>query len=63
MSNARATLRLRPGATPEQTRDARARAWAFVFECYAKKKAARLGSPDDGEESRNASTAKPEYNR
>ena len=50
-------------ATPEQAREARARAWAFVFECYAKKKGARPGAPDDGEESKNASTAEPEYTR
>lgn len=36
------------GITPEQARDARARAWAFVFERHAKKKAeGRLPSPDD----------------
>ena len=23
-----------PGITPEQARDARARAWAFVFKCF-----------------------------
>jgi hypothetical protein len=29
-------------ATPEQARDARARAWAYVFDCYTKKQ----GGPD-----------------
>ena len=31
-------------------RDARARAWAFVFDCYSKKKAATspVSRPDDG---------------
>ncbi len=32
-------------------------------ECYAKKKAARPGCPDDGEDSKNASTAEPKYKR
>jgi hypothetical protein len=31
------------GMTPEQARDTRARAWAFVFECHAKKKAEPAG--------------------
>ena len=48
---------------PEQARDARARAWAYVFRRHEMKKATRPGSPDDGEESKNASTATPQYNR
>jgi hypothetical protein len=32
--------------TPEQTREARARAWRFVFDCWEQKKAA---SKDGGE--------------
>jgi hypothetical protein len=37
-------------ASPEWTRDARVRAWAFVFDCYSKKKAATspVSRPDDG---------------
>lgn len=27
-----------PGLTPERARDARARAWKYVFDCYGKKK-------------------------
>jgi hypothetical protein len=30
--------RLHPGVTSEQARDVRARAWAFVFECWHTKK-------------------------
>ena len=30
--------RLHPGVTSEQTRDVRARAWAFAFECWHTKK-------------------------
>ena len=29
-----------PGLTPEQARDARARAWRFVLDCWEQKKAA-----------------------
>ncbi len=36
-----------PGITPEQARDARARAWRFVFDCWEQKKAA---DKNDGEE-------------
>ena len=35
-----------PGITPEQARDARARAWAFTFDCYAKKTARTRGGED-----------------
>ena len=35
--------------TAEQARTARARAWAFVFDCYCKKKAAPASRPDDAE--------------
>lgn len=33
--------------TPKQARDERARAWAFVFECHAKKKAGVTSTGDD----------------
>jgi transposase-like protein len=33
----------------EQIRAARARAWIFVFDCYARKKAAPASRPDDAE--------------
>ena len=43
-----------PGATSEYARNTRARAWAYVFDCYYRKKeATRLGSPDDAERSLN----------
>ena len=32
------TLESAYGTTPEEARDARARAWAFVFRCYESKK-------------------------
>jgi hypothetical protein len=35
----------------EQARDARARAWAFVFECHARKEGALPGAPDARKES------------
>jgi hypothetical protein len=34
----------------EQPCDARARAWAYVFDCYRKKEGSRPGAPDDGTE-------------
>jgi hypothetical protein len=45
----RADITLKPaaGLASEQARDARARAWAFVFECWKAKKAAHPGGPDD----------------
>jgi len=40
-----------PGITPEQARDARARAWRFVFDRWEQKKAAgRAGGEDDASE-------------
>jgi hypothetical protein len=42
--------------SPEQARDARARAWAFVFQCWQKKqKAAPASRPDTRKEEPNAS--------
>jgi hypothetical protein len=35
-----------PGATREQTRDARARAWAYAFECFYRR-ADNENTPDD----------------
>jgi hypothetical protein len=40
------TLRSTLGTTPEQARDARARAWVFIFDCYAKKTARTRGGED-----------------
>ncbi len=36
--------------TSEQTRDSRARAWAFAFDCYSMKKGSRPGAPEDEKE-------------
>jgi hypothetical protein len=35
----RIVVKPNPGVTPDGAREARARAWRFVFDCYAKKKA------------------------
>jgi hypothetical protein len=42
-------------ASPEQVRDARARAWAFAFDCYRKKEAATspVSRPNDAERGLN----------
>ena len=51
MSSSRITSSLRPSISPQVGRDVRARAWAFVFDCYRKKKAAtsRVSRPQDAE--------------
>jgi hypothetical protein len=36
----RLVVRSRPAISPEEARDARARAWRFVFDCWEQKKAA-----------------------
>ena len=60
MSDApRVTVKATPDITEEQARDARARAWAFIFDCHAKKKAARPGGPDDGTKSKEDSANAP----
>jgi hypothetical protein len=51
---ARANITLKPSASasPEQARDARARAWAYILACFEphanKKEAAPVSRPDDG---------------
>ncbi len=50
MGNPRLAHAAHFGPTPEQARDARARAWAFVFDCYAKNKATGAGGQDAGKE-------------
>jgi hypothetical protein len=41
------TLKSTSSITPEQIRDVRARAWAFIFSCHERKKAAAPSRPDD----------------
>jgi hypothetical protein len=48
MHSPRKATTSRPSATSEHAREARARAWAYAFDCYRKKEATRPGSPDDG---------------
>jgi len=45
-----------PNISPEQARDARARAWAYVFECWHAKK----GGPHDLTNSSSTVTAENE---
>lgn len=35
------------GITPEQARDVRARAWRYIFDCHAKKKAGATHAGDE----------------
>jgi hypothetical protein len=58
MTSARITINATPGITPQQARDTRARAWRYVFDCHAKKKATRPGGPDDGKETKNVPATK-----
>ncbi len=46
----RVMFRPAPGITAEQAKDARARAWEFIFDCHAKKMATRPGGHDAGKE-------------
>ena len=39
-------VRICSNTTVEQARDARVRAWAFIFDCYAKKTARTRGGED-----------------
>jgi hypothetical protein len=43
------TVRPHPGLGSERARDIRARAWAFVFDCYEKKKAAGVIGTNGGD--------------
>ncbi len=45
---AKASIRVKPipGTTTDAARDARARAWRYVFSCYEKKKAAGVPGTD-----------------
>jgi hypothetical protein len=47
--------------SPEEARKLRAHAWAFIFDCHAKKKAAHPGGPDDAKEFKNDRTARKNY--
>ena len=57
MGNARINHRSHPGTTSEQTHDLRAHAWAYIFTCYARKKAAPESRPDDAEGESNDTRA------
>jgi hypothetical protein len=58
----RSSARIAPGLdiAPEQARDARARAWKFVFDCHAKKNATSVPGANGGEDVRLAITMIPE---
>jgi hypothetical protein len=51
VDSARASYRPYSGITPKQARDVRARAWAFVFQCWQAKQMATEPTPEpDGRE-------------
>ncbi len=51
MNNSSAVSNANSDPNFENARDARARAWMYVFKCYTKKKATRPGGPDARKES------------
>jgi hypothetical protein len=52
-------VRTLPRISPEHTRDARARAWSFIFECYQNNKAAgTISGEGDADLKRRLRTAK-----
>jgi hypothetical protein len=57
VSNPRIVLNPREGLTPEQARDARARAWAYVFDCFNRRReqegGAAISATDDAAMVRN----------
>jgi hypothetical protein len=57
MSDApRVVLRTPPGIATEQARDARARAWAFIFRCYQLKESPANGQSGRGNSDGTATT-------
>jgi hypothetical protein len=56
MSDRRIVLHVEGGISAEQARDARARAWGYVFRCHANKEAANRGGRDDVRKDRHAHT-------
>ncbi len=47
MSDARFVIKPNPGLSVEQARDARARAWKFIFDAYHRKAAGSSGGEDE----------------
>ena len=47
MSSLHAVYRSRADITPDQARDARARAWSYIFACYEKHKAAKSSGGEE----------------
>lgn len=60
-SKADIVIKAASSAAPDHARDSRARAWRFVFDCYAKKKAAGVPSTNgsDGTEIKEDSANEP----
>jgi len=48
MDSIRLTHHSNPDIAPEQARDARARAWSYIFACYEQHKAAEVSGSEDG---------------
>jgi hypothetical protein len=63
MSDERKVRLAHEGIAPDRARDLRASAWRFIFDCYAKKKAAHPGGPDDAEDLEHDRTTNTNYTR
>ena len=63
MSSEREVRLAHEGTVPDLARDLRASAWRFIFDCYAKKKAAHPGGPDDAEDLEHDRTTNTNYTR
>ena len=51
----RVVVRTRSEISSDEARDARARGWAFIFDCHAKKNAAGCDQHRDGDEAKKGS--------
>jgi hypothetical protein len=56
MDSPRITYTSRPDATPEAEVNVLANVYRFIFDCHAKKEAARPGGPDDPRKDKDART-------
>ena len=56
----RIVVKPNPGVTPEEARDARVRAWRFVFDCWEQKKTAGEDGGEGREEEMNFTRGPPQ---
>ena len=59
MNSPRMSRPVRPDVTAEQARDARAAAWSFAFDCFARKKAVEPAPEPDGHDDAKEAWLRP----